>query len=126
MFEIEVIGVKKGGGEETIQFESLPAEAQNMIKANFKIKELVNCYLGHWFYERYEEDAIEFERNLSDMVNKIYAEISALSLITLELPIANRKWQSLVGDGAKLTGYQFVMPDGHCGHIDNFGKVTWS
>lgn len=73
MFEIEVIGVKKGGDEETIQFESLPAEVQNMIKEKFKVKALVNGYLGHWFYERCDEDDIEFERNLSEMTDEVIA-----------------------------------------------------
>lgn len=73
MCEIEVIGVKKDGGEEIIPFESLPAEVQKMIKAKFKIKELVNGYLGHWFYERYDEDDIEFERNLSEMTDEVIA-----------------------------------------------------
>jgi hypothetical protein len=49
-----------------------------------------------------------------------------LRSLSLQLPVANRKWQDLHdNDGAIIDGYSFVCNDKH-GHIDSYGNVTWS
>lgn len=44
----------------------------------------------------------------------------------LALPIAQRKWDSLVKEGAELLHYVFTTKSGRVGSIDNYGKVIWS